>query len=42
MSDALSRLMAPAIRDRCQAISIQANGEDGLDLAARWVEELAK
>jgi rhamnosyltransferase subunit B len=41
VSRALARLMASEIGERCRAIASQAGGEDGLELAARWVEELA-
>jgi rhamnosyltransferase subunit B len=41
MSDALARLMAPAVSDRCQAIARQAKGVDGLEVAAGWVEQFA-
>jgi UDP:flavonoid glycosyltransferase YjiC (YdhE family) len=41
MSDALARLMTPEVGDRCRAIASRANGEDGLELAAKWVEEFA-
>lgn len=41
LSDALSRLMTPAVGDRCRAVASQAAGQNGLELAATWVEELA-
>jgi UDP:flavonoid glycosyltransferase YjiC (YdhE family) len=41
VSRALARLTAPDIRDRCRAIASRAGGEDGLEVAAGWVEELA-
>ena len=41
MSHALARLTAPDIRDRCRAIARLAGGDDGLGVAAGWVEELA-
>jgi UDP:flavonoid glycosyltransferase YjiC (YdhE family) len=41
VSHALARLMAPDVGDRCRAIASRASGEDGLELAAGWVEELA-
>jgi len=41
MSHALARLMTPDVGDRCRAIASRAGGEDGLELAAMWVEELA-
>jgi rhamnosyltransferase subunit B len=41
MSRALARLMAPDFGDRCRAIASRAGGEDGLELAAGWVAQLA-
>jgi UDP:flavonoid glycosyltransferase YjiC (YdhE family) len=41
VSHALARLIAPDVGDRCRAIASRAGGEDGLQLAADWVEELA-
>ena len=41
MSHALARLVAPEVRDRCQAVARRAGAVDGLELAALWVEELA-
>lgn len=41
LSHALARLMAPDVGDRCRAIASRAAGENGLELAAGWVEELA-
>ena len=41
MSHALARLMAPEVGNRCRAIASRAGGENGLELAATWVEELA-
>jgi UDP:flavonoid glycosyltransferase YjiC (YdhE family) len=41
MSRALARLMAPDFGDRCGAIARRAGGEDGLELAAGWVAQLA-
>jgi len=41
MSDSLARLMTPEVADRCRAIASRANGEDGLELAAKWLEEFA-
>ena len=38
---ALSRLMNADIADRCGAIAKQARDQDGLELAANWVEEFA-
>lgn len=42
MSHALARLMAPEVGGRCRAIASRAGGEDGLELAAQWVERLAE
>jgi UDP:flavonoid glycosyltransferase YjiC (YdhE family) len=39
---ALARLMAPEVGDRCRAIASRAGPEDGLQLAACCVEELAE
>ena len=41
MSRALARLMAPDFGDRCRAIASRAGGEDGLEVAAGWVVQLA-
>lgn len=41
ISQALSRLMTPAVGERCRALAIQAAGKNGLELAADWIEELA-
>jgi len=41
MSQALARLMVPEIGNRCRAVASRAGGEDGLKIAADWVEELA-
>jgi UDP:flavonoid glycosyltransferase YjiC (YdhE family) len=41
MNRALARLMAPDFGDRCRAIASRAGGEDGLELAAGWVVQLA-
>jgi UDP:flavonoid glycosyltransferase YjiC (YdhE family) len=41
LSDALARLMAPDFGERCRAIASRAAGEDGLEIAAGWVEQLA-
>jgi rhamnosyltransferase subunit B len=38
---ALARLMTREVGDRCRAVASRADGENGLDLAATWVEELA-
>jgi UDP:flavonoid glycosyltransferase YjiC (YdhE family) len=40
MSRALARLMAQNFGERCRAIASRAGRENGLDLAATWVEEL--
>jgi UDP:flavonoid glycosyltransferase YjiC (YdhE family) len=41
MSNALTRLMAREVGDRCREVASRAGGADGLELAAAWVEELA-
>jgi UDP:flavonoid glycosyltransferase YjiC (YdhE family) len=41
LTHALGRLRSPGARDRCQAVASQAGQENGLELAAKWVEELA-
>jgi rhamnosyltransferase subunit B len=41
LSRALAQLLAPGVGDRCRAIASRAGGEDGLELAATWVEQLA-
>jgi UDP:flavonoid glycosyltransferase YjiC (YdhE family) len=41
MTHALARLMHPEVGERCRAIASRAGQEDGLALAAGWVEELA-
>jgi UDP:flavonoid glycosyltransferase YjiC (YdhE family) len=41
MSHALAQLMAAEIGDRCRAISGRAGGQDGLDIAAEWLEEFS-
>ena len=42
MSRALACLMAPELRDRCRAIARRTGTEDGLKVAAGWVEQLAE
>ena len=42
MSRALARLIAPDFGDRCRAIAGRAGGEDGLEVAAGWVAQLAR
>lgn len=39
LASALSRLLAPEFRRRCDEISVQANQTNGLVIAADWVEE---
>jgi UDP:flavonoid glycosyltransferase YjiC (YdhE family) len=41
LAAALARLMTPETRARCRAIADRIGEADGLDVAARWVEELA-
>jgi rhamnosyltransferase subunit B len=40
LSHSLGQLMSPEMRDRCRAVASRAAGEQGLELAANWVEEL--
>jgi UDP:flavonoid glycosyltransferase YjiC (YdhE family) len=41
LSRALGELLAPEYGDRCRAVASQFGGEDGLEVAANWVEEMA-
>jgi UDP:flavonoid glycosyltransferase YjiC (YdhE family) len=41
LARALARLLTPQTQARCQAVAARFGGDDGLDAAARWVEELA-
>ena len=41
MRRALARLTAPDFGDRCRAIARSVGGEDGLEIAAEWVVQLA-
>jgi rhamnosyltransferase subunit B len=40
MARTLSQLMSPEVRDRCNSIAARAKQEDGLEIAADWVEQL--
>jgi rhamnosyltransferase subunit B len=42
VSHALARLADPDVGNRCRAMASQADGVDGLELAAQWVEEFAQ
>ncbi len=42
MARALTRLLRPAVRERCRAVAAQFGKDDGLDAAAEWMEELAE
>jgi rhamnosyltransferase subunit B len=42
VSRALARLMAPDVGARCRAIASRVGAEDGLEVAAGWVEQLAR
>jgi rhamnosyltransferase subunit B len=42
MASALTRLRAPAIRERCRAVAALAAKENGLEAAAVWVERMAQ
>jgi hypothetical protein len=41
MAHALSRLVTPAVRERCREVAMLAARDDGLELAADWVEQMA-
>ena len=41
LARALARLTAPAVRARCREVAAWTRRDDGLETAARWVEELA-
>jgi UDP:flavonoid glycosyltransferase YjiC (YdhE family) len=41
MIRALARLLTPDVCNRCRALARRAGGEDGLEVAAGWVEEFA-
>jgi rhamnosyltransferase subunit B len=41
LSDALAKVMTPDVGERCRLIAQKAVLQDGLQLAAQWVEELA-
>lgn len=40
LAQALSQLISPEIRKRCQVIAHRSAGTDGFEIAANWVEEL--
>jgi UDP:flavonoid glycosyltransferase YjiC (YdhE family) len=40
MARALSRLMTPAVRERCREVAMLAARDDGLEIAADWVEQM--
>jgi rhamnosyltransferase subunit B len=40
MARALSRLMTPEVRGRCGSVAARAKQENGLEIAADWVEQL--
>jgi UDP:flavonoid glycosyltransferase YjiC (YdhE family) len=43
LARALSRLMVPAVKSRCRAVADKlATESDGLEVAARWVEDLGE
>jgi UDP:flavonoid glycosyltransferase YjiC (YdhE family) len=41
LTHALGQLLSPEVREKCRALANRLKGEDGLEIAARWVEELA-
>jgi UDP:flavonoid glycosyltransferase YjiC (YdhE family) len=41
LARALARLLTPAVRERCRDVAKRAAEDDGLEVAAGWVEELA-
>jgi UDP:flavonoid glycosyltransferase YjiC (YdhE family) len=41
MARALARLMTPAVRERCQEVATLAARDNGLEVAADWVEQMA-
>jgi UDP:flavonoid glycosyltransferase YjiC (YdhE family) len=38
----LSQVMAPAVREQCRKVALVAADENGLNVAAEWVEQLAR
>ncbi|MBP3955272.1 glycosyltransferase family 1 protein [Gemmata sp. G18] len=42
MARALARLVTPAVRARCAEVAAKARGENGLEVAAGWLEEFAR
>ena len=42
LAQALSQLMSPEVRQRCQVIAQRSAGADGFEIAADWVEQLRK
>jgi UDP:flavonoid glycosyltransferase YjiC (YdhE family) len=41
LARALARLLTPGVRERCRDVAKRAAEDDGLEVAAGWVEELA-
>src|SRR5690242_14411420 len=41
LARALTGLMTPAVRARCREVAMLAAREDGLEVAAEWVEQMA-
>ncbi|VTR94972.1 glycosyl transferase : Glycosyl transferase family 28 OS=Methylobacterium extorquens (strain CM4 / NCIMB 13688) GN=Mchl_5544 PE=4 SV=1: Glyco_transf_28: UDPGT [Gemmata massiliana] len=42
MASALARLMTQKVRTRCHEVAVQARGDNGFEVAAGWIEELAR
>jgi UDP:flavonoid glycosyltransferase YjiC (YdhE family) len=42
LSEALAKLIVPEMRERCRVVGNRAKAENGLEVAADWVEELAQ
>jgi UDP:flavonoid glycosyltransferase YjiC (YdhE family) len=41
LARALSRLLTPAVRERCREVAMPAAQDNGLEVAADWVEQMA-
>jgi hypothetical protein len=40
MARALGRLLTPAVRERCREVAALAGRDNGLEVAADWVERM--
>jgi hypothetical protein len=40
MARALSRLISASVRERCREVALLAARENGLEVAAEWVEQM--